>query len=197
MLALWILQRTAAWARPIAVRSSVARRLGVGKQDGPHAPRNVEGLLDSMDDAVKRCHDALTHERLYAWHAALFPTAYSGMTKIHVSGYRHHGEPMQIVSGRAGREKVHYEAPPSSHVPHEMGRFLQWFNAAAEPDTLVRAALAHLWFETAASGAPWSICCWPVTAARPVACFARRSGCSMVGRTTTPTSTTPSMAAST
>lgn len=131
-----------------AVRSSVARRLGVGKQDGPHAPRSVEGLLDIMDDAVKRCHDALTHERLYAWHGALFPTGYSGMTKLRVGGYRDHGEPMQIVSGRAGREKVHYEAPPSSRVPDEMGRLLQWFNAATEPDTLVRAAVTHLWFET-------------------------------------------------
>ena len=130
------------------VRSSVARRLGVGQQDGPSAPRNVEGLLDIMDDAVKRCHDPLTHERLHAWHGALFPTGYSGMTKIRVGGYREHGEPMQIVSGRVGREKVHYEAPPSARVPDEMERLLQWFNAAAEPDTLVRAALAHLWFET-------------------------------------------------
>ena len=130
------------------VRSSVARRLGVGQQDGPSAPRNVEGLLDIMDDAVKRCHDPLTHERLHAWHAALFPTGYSGMTKIRVGGYREHGEPMQIVSGRVGREKVHYEAPPSARVPDEMDRLLQWFNATTEPDTLVRAALVHLWFET-------------------------------------------------
>jgi Fic family protein len=131
-----------------AVRSSVARRLGVGKQDGPNAPRNVEGLLDIMDDAVKRCHDPLTHERLYAWHAAVFPTGYSGMTKIRVGGYREHVEPMQTVSGRVGREKVHYKAPPSARLPDEMDRLLHWFNAATEPDTLVRAALAHLWFET-------------------------------------------------
>lgn len=131
-----------------AVRSSVARRLGVGKQDGPQATRSVEGLLDIMDDAVQRCHDPLTHDRLHAWHAALFPTGYSGITKIRVGGYREHGEPMQIVSGRVGRERVHYEAPPSSRVPGEMDRFLRWFNADSEPDTLVRAALAHLWFET-------------------------------------------------
>jgi Fic family protein len=131
-----------------AVRSSVARRLGVGKQDGPQATRSVEGLLDIMDDAVQRCHDPLTHDRLHAWHAALFPTGYSGITKIRVGGYREHGEPMQIVSGRVGRERVHYEAPPSSRVPAEMDRFLRWFNADSEPDTLVRAALAHLWFET-------------------------------------------------
>ncbi|MBL8358935.1 MAG: Fic family protein [Rubrivivax sp.] len=130
-----------------AVRSSVARRLGVGRRDGPHAPRNVEGLLDTMDDVVTRCHDPVTHERLQAWHAALFPTGYSGMTKIRVGGYREHGEPMQIVSGRVGREKVHYEAPPSERVHGEMDRLLQWFNAGTEPDTLVRAAMVHLWFE--------------------------------------------------
>lgn len=131
-----------------AVRSSVARRLGVGRQDGPSAPRNVEGLLDIMDDAVQRCNDPLTHERLHAWHAALFLTGYSGMTKIRVGGYREHAEPMQIVSGRLGREEVHCEAPPSGRVPEEMERLLRWFNAASEPDTWVRAALAHLWFET-------------------------------------------------
>ncbi len=131
-----------------AVRSSVARRLGVGQQDGPNAPRNVEGLLDIMDDAVAHCGDTLSHERLYAWQAALFPTGYSSMTKIKVGGYREHAEPMQIVSGRIGREQIHYEAPPSERVHEEMERLLGWFNAAAEPDTLVRAALAHLWFET-------------------------------------------------
>lgn len=131
-----------------AVRSSVARRLGVGRQEGPNAPRNVEGLLDIMDDAVTRCGDPLTHERLHAWQAALFPTGYSGMTKIRVGGYREQAQPMQIVSGRVGREQVHYEAPPSERVHEEMVRLLGWFNAAAEPDTLVRAALAHLWFET-------------------------------------------------
>lgn len=131
-----------------AVRSSVARRLGVGQQDGPNAPRNVEGLLDIMDDAVTHCGDALSHERLYGWQAALFPTGYSGMTKIRVGGYREHAEPMQIVSGKMGREQVHYEAPPSEKVHEEMERLLAWFNAGAEPDTLVSAALAHLWFET-------------------------------------------------
>lgn len=131
-----------------AVRSSVARRLGVGKQDGPNAPRNVEGLLDIMDDAVTRCADEVTHERLHAWQAALFPTGYSGMMKIRVGGYREHVEPMQIVSGRVGRERVHYEAPPSARISEEMDQLLQWFNASVEPDTLVRTALTHLWFET-------------------------------------------------
>ena len=131
-----------------AVRSSVARRLGVGRLDGPNAPRNVEGLLDSMDDAVTRCADEVTHERLHGWQAALFPTGYSGTARIRVGGYREHAEPMQIVSGRSGRERVHYEAPPSESVRDEMGQLLEWFNAGAEPDALVRAALTHLWFET-------------------------------------------------
>ncbi|SEK20534.1 Fic family protein [Roseateles sp. YR242] len=131
-----------------AVRSSVARRLGVGQQDGPNAPRNVEGLLDIMDDAVTHCRSALTHERLHGWQAALFPTGYSGMVKIRVGGYREHAEPMQIVSGRQGRELVHYEAPASAQVPAEMTQLLNWFNTAAEPDALVCAALLHLWFET-------------------------------------------------
>lgn len=131
-----------------AVRSSVARRLGVGPQDGPNAPRNVEGLLDIMDDVVIRCDEALTHERLCAWQAALFPTGYSGMTRIRVGGYREHTEPMQIVSGPMGREQVHYEAPPSECVRREMDHLLAWFNAGTEPDTLVRAALVHLWFES-------------------------------------------------
>jgi Fic family protein len=130
------------------VRSSVARRLGVGNQDGPNAARNVEGLLDVMDDAVVRCTDEMTDERLQAWQAALFPTGYSGMTKIRVGGYREHAEPMQIVGGRVGREQVHYEAPPSERVAEEMGLLLRWFNSSTEPDTLVRTARTHLWFET-------------------------------------------------
>ena len=131
-----------------AVRSSVARRLGVGDHDGPNAPRSVEGLLDIMDDAVQQREAPLTHERLFAWQAALFPTGYSGMTKILVGAYREHAEPMQIVSGRVGRERVHYEAPSSAQVPAEMQAFLDWFNAETEHDNLVKAALAHLWFET-------------------------------------------------
>jgi Fic family protein len=131
-----------------AVRSSVARRLGVGNQDGPNAPRSVEGLLDIMDDAVRQRAAPLTHDRFYAWQAALFPTGYSGMVKILVGKYREHAEPMQIVSGSIGRERVHYEAPSSGRVPVEMQRFIDWFNAANEHDSLVKAALAHLWFET-------------------------------------------------
>ena len=88
----------------LAVRSSVARRLGVAHGKGPHVARHIDGLLDIMDDAVTNATAPLTHERIQAWQAALFPTGYSGMNKILVGAYRQHAEPMQIVSGRLGRE---------------------------------------------------------------------------------------------
>lgn len=131
-----------------AVRSSVARRLGVDGRKGPRASRSAEGLLDIMDDAVTRCRDDVTHERLQGWQAALFPTGFSGMTPIQVGDYRAHAEPMQIVSGGLGRERVHYQAPPSDRVPEAMDQLLAWFNLGVEPDSLVCAALAHVWFET-------------------------------------------------
>lgn len=131
-----------------AVRSSVGRRLGIADAKGPNAPRHVDGLLDIMDDAVTNAASLLTHERLQAWQAALFPTGFSGMTKIRVGAYRAHVEPMQIVSGRSGREKVHYEAPPSARVSAEMNKLLDWFNSGEEPERLVQGAIAHLWFET-------------------------------------------------
>jgi Fic family protein len=132
----------------LTVRSSVARRLGTADGKGVSAPRHVDGLLDIMDDAVARAQDALTHERLHGWQAALFPTGYSGMRKISTGAYRDADAPMQIVSGRPGHETVHYEAPPSREVERQMERFLAWFNAGEEHDRVVQAALAHLWFET-------------------------------------------------
>lgn len=131
-----------------AVRSSVARRLGVAQGKGRSTPRHVDGLLDIMDDAVGNAGAPLTHERLQGWQAALFPTGFSGTGRILVGAYRRHEEPMQIVSGRLGRETVHYEAPPSKTVHREMGRLLEWFNGGTEPESLIQAALAHLWFET-------------------------------------------------
>ncbi|MBC7601898.1 MAG: Fic family protein [Ramlibacter sp.] len=130
----------------LAVRSSVARRLGGAKIKGPVAPRHIDGLLDIMDDAVTHAKNKLTHKRLHAWQAALFPTGFSGMRTILVGTYRKH--PMQIVSGPTGREVVHYEAPPAGRVKAEMQRLLDWFNRGEEKDRLVQAALAHLWFET-------------------------------------------------
>jgi len=130
-----------------SVRSSIERRLGFRETDTHEVPRNVEGLLDIMDDAVRHANKPLTHERLQAWQAALFPTGYSGMRKILVGAYRNYEEPMQIVSGGQGHEKVHYEAPPSNRLPVEMEAFVSWFNGTAGKDPLVTAAIAHLWFE--------------------------------------------------
>jgi Fic family protein len=132
----------------VAVRSSIARRLGVAQTPSTHTPRHVDGLLDVMDDAVTQAAKPLTHDRLHAWQAALFPTGYSGMSRIRVGGYREHAEPMQIVSGRIGRETVHYEAPPSAAVFQEMEQFLVWLNGTHEAEGLAKAAIAHLWFET-------------------------------------------------
>ena len=131
-----------------AVRSSVARRLGAAQGRIMGVPRHVDGLLDLMDDAITQANQPLTHERLHGWQAALFPTGHSGMARIRVGSYRDHAEPMRIVSGRVGRETVHHEAPPSAAVPLEMERFLAWLDDQDQPNGLVKAALAHLWFET-------------------------------------------------
>ncbi len=131
-----------------AVRSSVCRRLGLEGAKGRRAPRNVECLLDIMEDAVGNAAAPLTDARLQSWQQALFPTGFSGLNPVLVNAYRTHREPMQIISGPLGPEKVHYEAPPSKAVPGEIKRFLRWFNDAKEPEPLARAALAHLWFET-------------------------------------------------
>lgn len=131
----------------LTVRSSVARRLGAGGDTGQHAPRQVDGLLDIMEDAVTHASQPVTRERLCAWQAALFPSGFSGMRRVQAGAYREGDAPMQIVSGRPGKEVVHYEAPSSANVPDEMRRFLEWFNAAPG-DALLHAALAHLWFET-------------------------------------------------
>jgi Fic family protein len=130
----------------LTVRSSVARRLGTADQKGPGAPRHVDGLLDIMDDAVTRAKEPLTHERLHAWQAALFPAGFSGMRPVKTAAYRIGA--MQIVSGRAGNETVHYEAPAALEVPGHMQRLLEWFNAGDGLDSIVKAALSHVWFET-------------------------------------------------
>jgi Fic family protein len=131
-----------------SVRSSIARRLGV--DIGALAPvdRHVEGVVDMVLDATSRSAQALTPERLFAWHAALFPTGYSGLSKISAGTWRDDAlGPMQVVSGPVGRQKAHYEAPPAAQLAREMDRFLSWLNdpKAAEP-ALIRAGLGHLWF---------------------------------------------------
>lgn len=129
----------------LAVRSSVAQRLGAAAFKGPAAPQHVDGLLSIMDDAVVKAKEPLTHDRLKSWQVALFPTGFSGMRPVKTAAYR--TDAMQIVSGPAGHETVHYEAPAAEEVPAQMQQFLDWFNSS-EQDSLVKAALSHLWFET-------------------------------------------------
>lgn len=130
------------------VRSSVARRLGLPTAGLPTPPQTVEGLIDVLLDATQRYDYPLTPERLLGWHAALFPTGYSGFHRIRVGAWRGE-EPMQVVSGRIGQERVHFVAPPREHLENDVEKFLTWFNATpAEVDGLVRAGLAHLWFVT-------------------------------------------------
>jgi len=134
---------------PDQVRSSIARRLGMDVGGLVPADRNVEGVVEMMLDATSRYLQPLTEERLFAWHASLFPTGRSGMRKIIVGAWRDDSAgPMQVVSGPIGREKVHYQAPPASRVPAEMEKFLAWFAEPGEVDPLLAAGLAHLWFVT-------------------------------------------------
>jgi Fic family protein len=133
---------------PKAVRSSIARRLGLPIAGlPPRPPRPVEGLVDILLDATQRYDQELTLERLSSWQAALFPTGRSGLHEIRVGKLRGK-KPMRIVSGPAGRERVHYEAPPQERLGKEVRAFLKWFNdPPAGLDGLVRAGLAHAWFE--------------------------------------------------
>ena len=131
------------------VRSSLARRLGIDIGALPLTDRNVEGIVEVMLDATRNYMAPLTAERLFDWHAALFPTGRSGMTRICVGDWRDDSSgPMQVVSGPVGREHVHFAAPPADRVATEMGAFLAWFNAPFATDPVIKAALAHLWFVT-------------------------------------------------
>ena len=131
------------------VRSSIARRLGI--DIGALAPtdRNVEGVVEMVINATQRFEEPLTVSRLYGWHAALFPTGHSGIQKIAVGTWRTDAAgPMQVVSGRVGRERVHYQAPAAERVATEMRTFLRWFNTKHEMDLVMKAGIAHLWFVT-------------------------------------------------
>lgn len=131
------------------VRSSVARKLGIEIADSVESDRNVDGVVEMMLDATQHCSKPLTKERLFDWHAALFPTGRSGMSKITVADWREDTTgPMQVVSGAMVKEKVHFQAPDSSRVGSEMSMFLDWFNNNAENDLVLKAAIAHLWFVT-------------------------------------------------
>lgn len=126
------------------VRSSIARRLGIDYAGMIYSDRDVEGVVEMMLDATQNYNHLLDEERLFGWHAALFPTGRSGMQKIETACYRH-GE-MQVVSGAMGKEKIHYQAPSSDQVKDEMDAFLYWFNNATKTDIVLKAAIAHFWF---------------------------------------------------
>ena len=131
------------------VSSSIARRLGMDVGGLVPADRDVEGVVEMMLDATVNYAQPLTADRLFGWHAALFPAGRSGLRKITVGNWRDDsGGPTQVVSGPIGRQKVHYEAPPAARVPKEMDRFLNWFEAPGSTDPLLIAGLAHLWFVT-------------------------------------------------
>src|ERR1700736_6047900 len=134
-----------------AVRSSVASRLGAAPALLATVPRNVEGLLDVMNDAAANWQSELSEERLIGWQAALFPGGRSGLRRVETGTFRTQGDPMRIVSGPAGREIVQYVAPPSAATRAEMRSFLDWFNGtqdSAAIDGILRAGIAHLWFES-------------------------------------------------
>lgn len=133
------------------VRSSIAQRLGIEAGAILTVDRNVEGVVEMMLDATQRFHEPLTPERLFAWHAALFPAGRSGMSKIIVGNWRDDRTgPMQVVSGSLTKERVHFEAPTATLLAREMDRFLHWFNADRDDraDPVLRAGIAHLWFVT-------------------------------------------------
>ena len=114
---------------PAAVRSSIARRLGMDVGGLKPADRDVEGVVEMMLDATRNYDKKLTEERLFGWHASLFPTGRSGMRRITVGGWRNDSDgPMQVVSGPVGKEKVHFEAPKAPRLAKEMTEFLDWFN---------------------------------------------------------------------
>ena len=131
------------------VRSSLARRLGMDIGALKPADRNVEGVVEMMLDATRHYDQPLTAERLFAWHASLFPTGRSGMTAIKVGGWRDDKTgPMQVVSGPIGKERVHFEAPKAERLDREMRSFLKWFEGDKPIDQVLAAGLAHLWFVT-------------------------------------------------
>lgn len=139
---------------PALVRSSIATRLGLENSGLEHSDRHIDGVVEMMLDATQNNDKTLSEERLFGWHAALFPTGRSGMYKIEVAKWR--SDDMQVVSGGMGKETVHYEAPKSGVLEQEMKQFIDWFNApfsfgeglGERLDPILKASIAHLWFVT-------------------------------------------------
>ena len=132
-----------------AVRSSISRRLGLDSAGLVSSNKHVDGVVEMVLDATRNHDKPLSEERIFGWHAALFPTGYSGMYKLNVATFRsdHDGQ-MQVVSGRLGHEKVHYEAPPANALKAEMAYFLHWLNNESNLDPVIKAGIAHIWFVT-------------------------------------------------
>lgn len=126
------------------VRSSIARKLGLDYAGMVYSDRYIDGVVEMMLDATQNYLQPLDDERLFGWHAALFPTGRSGMHKINTGCYRE--DEMQVVSGPMGNEKVHFQAPPPSQVKHEMDEFLNWLNGNTQLDMVIKSAIAHFWF---------------------------------------------------
>src|SRR5260370_10612671 len=113
------------------------------------ADRNVEGMVEMMLDATRNYDNPFTTERLFAWHARLFPTGRSGMRKIRVGAWRDDGDgPMQVVSGPVGKERVHFQAPGAGRLNAEMIAFVDWVNARPQIHPVLKTGVAHLWFVT-------------------------------------------------
>jgi len=131
------------------VRSSLARKMGLPFAGLPVPEQRVEGVVEMMLDATQRFDQPLTQERLFGWHNSLFPTGYSGLYKVNVAGWRDDAQgPMVVVSGRLGKETIHFEAPAADRLPKEMARFLEWFEHDSRMDSVLKAGVAHLWFVT-------------------------------------------------
>ena len=131
------------------VRSSIARRLGLDFGGPAKASRDVEGVVEMMLDATQKYAEPLTSERLFGWHASLFPTGRRGMRRITVGAWRPADiGAMQVVSGPIGRERIHFEAPTADRLGREVPAFLDWFEAANGIDPVLKAGIAHFWFVT-------------------------------------------------
>jgi Fic family protein len=134
---------------PKEVRSSIARRLGIDTAELIRASQDVDGIVEMMLDATQQFSKPLTKDRLFVWHGALFPTGRSGMHKITTGDWRTaDADPMQVISGAIGKEKVHFEAPSADRLEKEMRAFLTWFNNNDDIDLVIKAGIAHLWFVT-------------------------------------------------
>ncbi len=132
-----------------SVRSSLARHLGMDIAGLAPSDRHVDGIVEMMLEAVGHFLAPLTAKRLFAWHAALFPSGHSGISKIRIGAWRDdRSGPMQVVSGPIGRRRVHFQAPPAPRLREEMRRFMEWFNTRDPGDLVLHAAIAHLWFVT-------------------------------------------------